>query len=88
MSRKVDVIRDPTVTSFTLGPCKRCDHSPDWHRKDDGDGIDVTSPEAKFRCYGYDVEAPGPPVEPGVMCDCPDYVTNYQNVKRLRPYAD
>ena len=52
--------------------CGRCGHPADWHRKDDGDGVDVTSPDAKFRCIGYDCEAGGPiPVRD---CNCPDFV--------------
>lgn len=56
--------RDRTVTSFKLGPCKRCGHSPDWHRLDDSKNISPVDPAAEFRCYGYDVEAPGPTTNP------------------------
>ena len=55
-----------------LPHCKRCGHPADWHRLDDSTNISPTLPEAKFRCIGYDCEAPGPPVKDG--CDCPDYV--------------
>jgi hypothetical protein len=55
-----------------LPPCKRCGHSPDWHRLDDSTNVSPTDPDAKFRCIGYDCEAPGP--WPDNACDCPDYV--------------
>jgi hypothetical protein len=57
----------------TLGPCFRCGHPPDWHRHDDADNVPPTNlPMCKFRCLGYDCEAPGPLVLNG--CDCPDYL--------------
>lgn len=74
--------QDREVTSFKLGPCKRCGHSPDWHRLDDASNVSPTDPAAEFRCYGYDVTAPGPPHQPGDLCDCPDYVENPQDVRR------
>lgn len=51
--------------------CGQCGHPADWHRADDSQNIPATSPDLKFRCIGYDCEAPGPPVRDG--CDCPDF---------------
>lgn len=51
--------------------CIRCGHPADWHRLDDSKNIPPTSPDAKFRCIGYDCERPGPPIKDG--CDCPDF---------------
>ena len=48
--------------------CTRCGHSSDDHRKDDSDNVDVTSPEAKFRCLG-----PGWRLANAPGCDCPDF---------------
>lgn len=56
--------------------CSRCHHPPDWHRLDDATNVSPVDPAAMFRCYGYDVDAPGPPVAPGVLCDCPDFEDN------------
>lgn len=83
MGRAFDrVAKDRSVSSFKLGPCKRCRHSPDWHRLDDSLNVGPGDPAAEFRCIGYDCEAPGRPVVGG--CDCPDYVDNIQDVRRVR----
>jgi hypothetical protein len=65
--------------SFRLSNCTRagCGHSPDWHRLDDASNISPTDPAAMYRCYGYDVEAPGPSHEPGELCQCPDYIGDH-----------
>jgi len=54
--------------------CKRCSHPSDWHRLDDSKNVSPTDPMAEFRCYGYDVTAPGEFHEAGELCDCPDFV--------------
>lgn len=53
--------------------CKRkgCGHPESWHRLDDSKNVSPTDPRAKFRCIGYDCEAPGPPKHNA--CDCPDF---------------
>jgi hypothetical protein len=79
-----DMARARSIAGFTLGDCKRCGHSPDWHRLDDSLNVSPTDPAAEFRCYGYDVEAPGTPHDPGELCDCPDYVENIKDVHRAR----
>lgn len=56
----------------TFPNCYRCGHPAAWHRFDDAQETDVTLPEAKFRCIGYDCEAEGPP--PAQGCPCPDWV--------------
>jgi hypothetical protein len=76
------VSSDRSVSSFKLGPCKRCDHSPDWHRLDDSLNVGPCDPGSKFRCIGYDCEKDGQ-YDPGA-CDCPDYVDNVQDVRRNR----
>ncbi len=55
-------------------PCALCGHPPGWHRLDDSTNVAPTSPEAMFRCLGYDCEAAGPLPAGGRACDCPDYV--------------
>lgn len=52
--------------------CANCGHPPSWHRLDDSLNISPTSPDAKFRCIGYDCEMPGKPISNG--CKCPDFV--------------
>lgn len=53
--------------------CKRCGHPSDWHRLDDSTNVSPCEPSAKFRCLGYDCEAPGKPPKNGRDCDCPDF---------------
>lgn len=57
----------------TVQLCARCRHPQDWHRFDDSQNIPTTSPQAKFRCIGYDCELPGPPPRSN-PCDCPNWV--------------
>lgn len=82
MSKARDLALDKDVLGYRLGPCKRCGHSPDWHRLDDSKNVSPVDPAAEFCCYGYDVEAPGPHHEPGELCDCSDYIENIQDVRR------
>jgi hypothetical protein len=70
---------DRTVTSFTLGDCERCGHSPDDHRLDDSTNVAPTDPAAKFRCVGHVEGARWIDTD----CDCPDYVENPQDVRRV-----
>lgn len=80
-TRTRKLAQDPTVTSFTLGPCGRdgCGHSPDDHRLDDSTNVSPTDPAAEFRCVGHQegdrwVAA---------NCGCPDYVENVEHVRRI-----
>ena len=63
--------------------CERCKHPQDWHRLDDSTNVSPTDPAAKFRCIGYDCEAPGPPKHNA--CDCPDFVDDLDVRSLLSP---
>ncbi len=75
-----DLARDPSVTGFTLGDCKRCGHGPDDHRLDDSTNVSPTDPAAMFRCVGHQEGARW--IATG--CGCPDYVENIKDVHRAR----
>jgi hypothetical protein len=69
MARK---IKRSQMSEIPSTRCRRCGHLSDWHRLDDSKNEGPTDLNAKFRCIGYDCEAPGPPVKNG--CDCPNFV--------------
>lgn len=60
--------------------CKRCSHPRDWHRLDDTKNIPPTSPDAQFRCIGYDCERPGSPPHVN-RCKCPDFVSERRKLR-------